>query len=203
MSHSDGTGGTSGFAGSIGARTDRSRQIKRRALSYGSSGNGSTAHIAAELFNRQAGVKMLHVPYKGNAPALTDLIGGQITMLFDQISTSSPHIRSGKVRALAVTTLARAAILPDVPTIDESGLPGFEDVTFNGIVAPAGTPSAIVDRLYAEITAVLAMPELKKRHGDQGIELIASRSPQTFTEYLHAETRKYAALAKEAGIKAD
>ncbi len=124
-------------------------------------------------------------------------------MLFDQISTSSPHIRSGKVRALGVTTLTRAGILPDVPTIDESGLPGFEDVTFNGIVAPTGTPAAIIDRLFTEITAVLAMPELRKRHGDQGIELIASKSSQAFTEYLHAETRKYAALAKEAGIKAD
>ncbi len=176
---------------------------KDGAVSYGSSGNGSTGHIAAELFSRQAGVKMLHVPYKGNAPALTDLIGGQITMLFDQISTSSPHIRSGKVRALGVTTLTRAAILPDVPTIHESGLPGFEDVTFNGILVPAATPSAIVERLYAEIAAVLAMPELKKRHGDQGIELVASKSPQAFTEYLHAEAKKYAALAKEAGIKAD
>ncbi len=172
-------------------------------LSYGSSGNGSTGHIAAEMFSRQAGLKMLHVPYKGNAPALTDLIGGQIFMLFDQISTSSPHIRSGKLRALGVSTLTRAATLPDVPTISESGLPGFDDVTFNGILAPSGTPQAIIERLHSEIAAVLAMPELKKRHGDQGIELVASRSAREFTDYLHAEAKKYATLARDAGIKAD
>jgi tripartite-type tricarboxylate transporter receptor subunit TctC len=178
-------------------------RAKEGAQSYGSSGNGSTGHIAAEMFSRQARLKMLHVPYKGNAPALTDLMGGQISMLFDQISTSAPHIRSGKVRALGVSTLTRAATLPDVPTIDESGLPGFEDVTFNGLLAPAGTPSAIIERLHAEIATVLVIPELKKRHGDQGIELIASSSAQSFTEYLHAQTKKYATLAREAGIKAD
>jgi tripartite-type tricarboxylate transporter receptor subunit TctC len=178
-------------------------KAREGALSYGSAGNGSIGHFAAALFNWQADLKMLHVPYKGNAPALTDLIGGQITMMFDQISTSSPHIRSGKVRALGVSTLTRTPTLPDVPTIDESGLPGYEDVTFNGIMAPAGTPPAIIERLHAEIAAVVANPELKKRHGDQGVELMASRSPAAFTEYLHAEAKKYATLAREAGIKAD
>src|SRR5207247_5657095 len=111
------------------------------------SGNGSTGHMAAELFNRQAGVKMLHVPYKGNSQALIDVIGGQVAMMFDQVSTSAPQIKAGKVRALAGTSLKRSPLLPDVPTVDESGVPGYEDITFNGLVAPPGTARATLLRL--------------------------------------------------------
>src|SRR5712691_11515479 len=103
-------------------------------ISYATSGNGSTGHMAAELFNRQAGVKMLHVPYKGNSQALIDVIGGHVAMMFDQVSTSTPHIKAGKLRALAVTSLARSPLLPEVPTVDEAGVPGYEDITFNGLV---------------------------------------------------------------------
>src|SRR5437773_6134927 len=115
-------------------------------ISYATSGNGSTGHMAAELFNRQAGVKMLHVPYKGNSQALIDVIGGQVAMMFDQVSTSAPQIKAGKVRALAVTSLKRSPLLPEVPTVDESGVPGYEDLTFNGLVAPSGTPREVLAR---------------------------------------------------------
>jgi tripartite-type tricarboxylate transporter receptor subunit TctC len=172
-------------------------------LSYASSGTGSTGHIAAEMFSRQAGVKMLHVPYKGNAQSLVDLIGGQVMVMFDQISTSSPHIRSGKIRPIGVTTRTRTPLFPEIPTIDESGLRGFEDVTFNGLMAPAGTPAAALNRVHAEVAKAVKMPDIRKRFDDQGIELVASATPEAFTAYIKAETAKYAKLAKEAGIKAD
>src|SRR5260221_14394598 len=113
-------------------------------ISYASSGNGSTGHMAAELFNRQAGVIMLHVPYKGNSQALIDVISGQVAMMFDQVSTSTPQIKAGKGRAIAVTSPKRSPLLPEVPTVDESGLPGYEDITFNGLGPPAGTPPDIL-----------------------------------------------------------
>jgi tripartite-type tricarboxylate transporter receptor subunit TctC len=172
-------------------------------LSYASSGSGSTGHIAAEMFSRQAGVRMLHVPYKGNDQSLVDLVGGQVMVMFDQISTSAPHIKSGKIRPLAVTTRKRAPLFPDIPTIDESALRGFEDVTFNGLVAPAGTPPGIVARLHGEVVKAVRVPEVRKRFDDQGIELAASAAPEAFTAYIKAEVAKYAKLAKEAGIKAD
>jgi tripartite-type tricarboxylate transporter receptor subunit TctC len=172
-------------------------------LSYASAGTGSTGHIAAEMFSRQAGIKMLNVPYKGNAQSLVDLIGGQVMVMFDQISTSSPHIKAAKLRALAVTTRTRAALFPDLPTIDESGVRGFEDVTFNGLAVPAGTPPSIVSRLHAEVAKAVNLPEVRKRFEDQGIELAASPSPEAFTAYIKAEVAKYAKLARDAGIKAD
>jgi tripartite-type tricarboxylate transporter receptor subunit TctC len=170
-------------------------------ISYASSGNGSTGHMAAELFNRQAGIRMLHVPYKGNSQALVDVIGGQVAMMFDQVSTSAPQIKAGKVRALAVTSLARSPLLPDVPTVDESGLAGFEDITFNGLVAPAGTPRDILLRLNRAVAGAVAEPELHKRFIERGIELKASDSPEQFSEYVKAEFEKKARLAREAGIK--
>ncbi len=172
-------------------------------LAYASSGTGSTGHIAAEMFSRQAGIKMLHVPYKGNAQSLVDLVGGQVMLMFDQVSTSSPHVKAGKLRPLAVTTLTRAPLFPDVPTLDESGLRGFEDVTFNGLLAPAGTPGAILNRLHAEVAKAVKLPEVRKRFDDQGIELASSASPEAFTAYIKAEVAKYAKLAREAGIKAE
>jgi tripartite-type tricarboxylate transporter receptor subunit TctC len=172
-------------------------------LAYASSGTGSTGHIAAELFSRQAGVRMLHVPYKGNAQSLVDLIGGQVMVMFDQISTSTPHIRAGKIRPLGMTTLTRAPLFPDIPTIDESGVKGFEDVTFNGLMAPAGTPAAIVTRLHGEVARAVKQPDVRKRFDDQGIELAASASAEQFTAYIKSESAKYAKLAKEANIRAD
>jgi len=170
-------------------------------ISYGSSGNGGTGHLAAELFSHQAGIRLLHVPYKGNSQALVDVIGGQIAMMFDQVSTSAPQIRAGKVRPLAVTSLKRSPLLPEVPTVDESGLAGFEDITFNGLVAPAGTPHDILVRLNRAVEAAVSEPELYKRFIERGIELKASASPEEFTAYIRAEVEKKKRLAQDAGIK--
>jgi len=172
-------------------------------ISYGTSGNGSTGHMAAELLNRQAGVKMLHVPYKGNSQALVDVIGGQISMMFDQVSTSAPQIKAGKVRALAVTSLKRSPLLPEVPTVDESGVPGYEDITFNGLVAPAGTAREILVRLNRAVAEAVSAPDLHKRFIERGVELTASASPEAFTEHIRAEFEKKGRLAREAGIKAE
>jgi len=172
-------------------------------LSFGGSGNGSTGHVAAELFMRMTGVKLLHVPYKGNAQALVDVMGGQISLMFDQVSTSAPQIRAGKVRALAVTTLARSPLFPDLPTLDESGLKGFEDVTWNGIVAPAGTPREVLSRLHAEIAKVVTDPDFQRRWLERGIETLASASPEDFSAYIRSEAEGFAKLAREAGIKAE
>jgi tripartite-type tricarboxylate transporter receptor subunit TctC len=170
-------------------------------ISYASSGNGSTGHMAAELFNRQAGVRMLHVPYKGNSQALIDVIGGQVAMMFDQVSTSAPQIKAGKVRALAVTSLARSPLLPDVPTVDESGVAGYEDITFNGLVAPAGTPHDILLRLNRAVAGAVSEPGLYMRFIERGIELKASGSPEEFSAYIKAESEKKGRLARDAGIK--
>jgi tripartite-type tricarboxylate transporter receptor subunit TctC len=159
-------------------------------ISYASAGTGGTGHMAAELFNSHAGLKMLHVPYKG-------------TMMFDQVSTSAPHIQAGKLRALAVTSLKRSTLFPNLPTIDESGVRGFEDITFNGLVAPAATPREILSRLNAEVAKAVRFPELHKRFLERGVELAASASPEDFTAYIKAEFVKKARLAREAGIKVE
>lgn len=172
-------------------------------ISYASAGTGGTGHMAAELFNRHAGVKMLHVPYKGNAQAIVDVISGQVAMMFDQVSTSAPHVRAGKLRALAVTSLTRSPLFPDVPTIDESGVRRFEDITFNGLVAPAGTPRDIVARVHAEVAKAVRVPELSKRFLERGVELAASASPEDFAATIRAEFLKKAKLAREAGIKVE
>jgi tripartite-type tricarboxylate transporter receptor subunit TctC len=170
-------------------------------LSYASAGVGGTGHIAAELFNRHAGLKMLHVPYKGNAQAIVDVISGQVTMMFDQVSTSLGHIQSGKLRPLAVTSLRRSPLLPAIPTVDESGVRGYEDTTFNGLMAPAGTPREILVRLNAEVAKAVQVPQLRKRFLELGVELTASASPQAFDAYVKAEFEKKAKLAREAGIR--
>lgn len=170
-------------------------------IAYATSGNGSTGHMATSLFASLAGVTMLHVPYKGNSQALVDLIGGQVSMMFDQVSTSAPQIRAGKVRALAVTSLKRSPLLPDVPTVDESGLPGYEDITFNGLMAPAGTPREIRVRLNAAVAKAVHDAELHRRYLERGIELTASASPEEFAGYVKAEVDKKSRIAREAGIK--
>src|SRR5262245_31812714 len=170
-------------------------------LSYATAGPGSTGHIAAELFNRHAKVTMLHVPYKGNAQAIVDVIAGQVAMMYDQISTAAPFITSGKLRGLAVTSLKRSPLLPELPTVDESGVPKFEEVTFNGIVAPAGTPREVLLRLNSEIARAVKIPEQHKRYLERGIELTASASPEEFNAYVKAEFEKKAKLAKDAGIR--
>jgi tripartite-type tricarboxylate transporter receptor subunit TctC len=172
-------------------------------LTYASSGNGSTGHMAGELFSRQAGIRMLHVPYKGNSQALVDVMGGQVAMMFDQVSTSAPQIRAGKVRPLAVTSAKRSPLFPDLPTVDESGLPGYEDITFNGLVAPAGTPREILVRLNRAVAAAVSEPDLYRRFIERGVELKASASPEDFAAHIKAEFEKKAHLVREAGIKSE
>lgn len=172
-------------------------------ITYAASGVGSTGHIAGELFARQAGIKMLAIQYKGNAQSIVEVIGGQVAMMFDQVGTSAPYIRAGKLRPLGITSKKRSQLFPDLPTIDESGLPGYEDYTVNVLLAPTGTPKDILARLHAEVTKIAGAPDLHKRFLDQGIELIASPSPDEFAAYVRAEVARYAKLAKDAGIKAD
>jgi tripartite-type tricarboxylate transporter receptor subunit TctC len=172
-------------------------------LSYATSGTGSTGHIAAELFMRQAGIRMLHVPYKGNAQSLADVLGGQVNLMFDQMSTSLAHIHAGKLRALGVTSRERSPLLPDVPTIAEQGLPGFEDVTWTALMAPAGTPGEIVERLRAAVATAVAQPELRKRFLERAIELQASAASQEFTAYVRSEVENFARLAREANLKTE
>lgn len=169
-------------------------------ISSGSSGNGSTGHVAAEMFSRRASIKLLHIQYKGAAPAVIDLVGGHVMLRFDQVTTSLPHVRAGKLRALAVTTRKRSALLPDVPTIDEAALPGFEDSTFNGLMAPAGTPPAVVERLRSEIAKAATIAELRKRYQDLGIELVSSNTPEEFAGFLKKHVEEFAKLAREAGM---
>jgi tripartite-type tricarboxylate transporter receptor subunit TctC len=171
-------------------------------LTYGSSGNGSTGHFAAELFNQKTGLKMLHVPYKGNAQALTDIMAGQIMMMYDQVSTSAPMVAAGKLRAIAVTTLTRSTLFPDVPTIDESGVKGYEAITFNGLLAPAGTPREALVRLQSEVAKAVAGPALHNSFLERGVDLVASKSPEEFTTYVRNEVANNAKLARSAGIKA-
>ena len=172
-------------------------------VSFGSSGNGSTGHVAAEMFMRMTGTRLLHIPYKGNAQALVDVMGGQIAMMFDQVSTSGPQVRGGKVRALGVTTKARSAVLPEVPTLHEQGLTDFEDVTWNGIVAPAGTPKEALDRLHGAIAKSMGNEAFTKKYLERGIELVASRSPEDFSAYVKSEADGFVKLVREAGIKVE
>jgi tripartite-type tricarboxylate transporter receptor subunit TctC len=171
-------------------------------LSYASSGNGSTGHFAAELFNQKAGLKMLHVPYKGNAQALVDIIAGQVMMMYDQVSTSSPLVKAGKLRALAVTSSTRSSLFPELPTIDEAGVKGYEAITFNGLLAPAGTPREALSRLQGEVAKIVAVPALRNNFLERGVELTASTSPDEFTTYIRNEVIANAKLARSAGITA-
>ena len=172
-------------------------------ISFGSSGNGSTGHVAAEMFMRMTGTKLLHVAYKGNAQALIDVMGGQIAMMFDQVSTSAGHVKGGKLRALGVTTKTRSAVLPEVPTLHEQGLTDYEDVTWNGLVAPAGTPRAVLLRLNSEIGRVMAREGFRQKYLERGIEMVASRSPEEFSAYVKSEAEAFARLVRDAGIKVE
>jgi tripartite-type tricarboxylate transporter receptor subunit TctC len=172
-------------------------------LTYGSAGTGGTGHVAAEMFSQRAGIKMMHIPYKGNAPAMTDLVGGQIMLLFDQVSTSAGYIKSGRLRPLGVTTRTRSPLFPEVPTIDEAGLKGFEDSTFNGLMAPAGTPREILERLRGEVVKAVAVPALRERFDKIGIPLVASSSLEEFNAFIRRHVEDFAKLAKTAGITAN
>jgi tripartite-type tricarboxylate transporter receptor subunit TctC len=170
-------------------------------ISVASSGNGSTGHMASAVFAARAGIRMLNVFYKGNAQAMTDVMGGQAQVMFDQIGTAMGPIKSRKLRPLAVTGAQRSALLPEVPTIAESGYAGYEDVTLNMLLAPRGTPKEILNRLHVEITKIYAQPELISRFAARGIELVASPSPESFAHTLKAEVERLRKVTQEAGIQ--
>jgi tripartite-type tricarboxylate transporter receptor subunit TctC len=171
-------------------------------LSYGSVGNGSQPHIAAEMFQQMTATRLNHIPYKGAAPATTDLLSGQIDLAFLNAPALLPHIATGKLRALAATTTKRAEQLPDVATLDELGLKGFDVATWYGITAPAGTPPAVVDRLASVIGKVLAVPEIKARFAAQGTEVFLL-PPKEFLAYVQEDAKRLTALIKSANIQGD
>jgi len=171
-------------------------------LNFASSGPGTSIHLSGELFKVMAGVQMTHVPYKGSAPALQDLLGGQVQLMFDNLPPSLPQIKAGKLRPLAVTSLTRAPALPDIPTIAESGLPGFEASSWFGILAPTGTPPAIIAKVNAEVAKWLASPEGKEKLVAIGANG-AGGSPEDFARHIQAETAKWAKVVKESGAKVD
>ncbi len=171
-------------------------------LNCSSSGNGSGSHLALELFNRMAGVRIMRIPYNGDGPAIIDLLGGQVPMKFDNLTTSLAHVRAGRLRPLGVTSPMRIALLPDVPAISET-VAGFQASIFNGMMAPAATPPEILARVHAEIVKFVAAPDIRNRFASQGVELQASTTPGEFTAYIKAEYAKWAKVINEAGIKAE
>ncbi len=170
-------------------------------LNMASSGNGSTIHMSGELFKMMTGVNMVHVPYRGGAPALTDLIGGQVQVMFDNVPTSAEHIRAGKLRALAVTSATRSEVLPDLPTVADF-VPGYEASAWYGIGAPKNTPAEIIDKLNKEINAILADPKSKARFADLGASLLPG-SPADFGKLVAEETEKWGKVVKFSGAKPD
>jgi tripartite-type tricarboxylate transporter receptor subunit TctC len=177
-------------------------RAKPGALNYASSGAASPGHLAGELFKSMAKVDLVHVPYKGGGPALVDLVAGHVEIFVAVVSTAAPQVRAGKARALAVTGPRRAAALPDVPTVAEAALKGYEATNWYGYVVPSATPRAIIDRLHKATVTVLEMGDVKQALLDQGIEAAPS-SPERFASYIKSETGKWAKVIKTAGIKVD
>lgn len=175
-------------------------KAKPETLNYGSSGMGSLPHFAAELFFRLAGIQLLHIPFKGDAQVLTEILGGRVSMVFSGVATAQPHIKSGGVRALAVTTPKRNSGLPDVPTMAEAGYPEYNDPIWTGYFVPAATPKRIVDAINREITAVLNMPSVRERMEATGADA-APMSVADYTKFIRAEVARYAKLVKDVGLK--
>jgi tripartite-type tricarboxylate transporter receptor subunit TctC len=171
-------------------------------MSYASSGPGTPYHMAGELFKAMAGVAIVHIPYRGSAGARTDVLGGQIEMMFDAIPTMTEHIKSGKVKALATTGKVRSAVLPDVPTAHEAGVPGYEATLWLGLMAPRGTPAAIVNRLNAEIGRITANPEVRRAWTAQGTTAM-TMGVDEFTRYMNDDIAKWARIVKFSGAKAE
>jgi len=171
-------------------------------LNFASAGTGTAPHLSGELFKAMAGVEMAHIPYKGSPPAVTDLLAGEVALMFSPISTVLPHVKSGRLRALAVTTASRLPSLLDLPTVAESGLKGYETITWFGFVAPAKTPPAVVTRLNSEIVKVLSMREVRSQFASQGIETLGG-TPEHFAGYIRNEIAKWARVIKLSGAKAE
>jgi tripartite-type tricarboxylate transporter receptor subunit TctC len=171
-------------------------------MNYASAGNGSTHQFCGELLKSMAGIDVLHIPYKGSPPAIAGLLGGEVSLMFANLTDIGSQIRSGKVKALAVTVAKRANLLPEVPTLSEAGLPGFEIGSWFGLLAPAGTPAPIIARLNAETVKVLGREDVQSTLGAQGLELAPS-SPEQFAAHIKSEIAKFTRIAKAAGIKAE
>ena len=169
-------------------------------VNFGSAGAGTASHITGEYFAAAAGIKLIHIPYKGTGPALTDLLGGHIPMAFAPIPASHPNISAGKLRALAVTSTTRSSLLPDVPTIAEQALPGFDASLYYGLVAPAGTPRPVIDKLNKTLNTALASDEVKKQLGLDGTE-ITPGTPEAYADFIDRDEKKWAGLVKASGVE--
>ena len=172
-------------------------------LTFPSAGNGSMPHLAGEIFKSLAGVQVVHVPYKGSGQSMQDLLGGQHLVAFDTMPASSPHVRSGKLRALAVSSAARVPSFPEVPTAEEAGLAGYQVITWYGVFAPAGTPAAIVGRLHADTVKAMQTPDTKSKLEGIGADGTVSRSPEEFAALVRADTARYAKIVKDIGLRID
>ena len=171
-------------------------------ITFGSPGSGASPHVSGELFKSMTGTDLLHIPYKGSAPAMTDLLGGQTSVMFDNMPSAIQHVRSGKLRPIAVTTAKRSPELPDVPTIAEAGVPGYEATSWFGMFAPAGTPKPVLDKLHAALIKVLNQADVKKKIAEQGGDVVAE-TPEQFAAFIQAESVKWGKVVKESGATAD
>jgi tripartite-type tricarboxylate transporter receptor subunit TctC len=176
-------------------------KAKPGALNYASSGTGTAGHLAGELFNRAAGVKMVHIPYKGAAPALTDLVAGHVHLYFTSPISAQPFTRSGRLRPVAVTSLKRSPSTPQLPTVAEAGFGDFDVVSWWGVLTPAGAPKEVISRLHAEIVKAIALPDIRAKFADQGADPAASNTPEQFAAYIQSEIVKWGRLIKELGVR--
>ena len=171
-------------------------------LNYASAGSGNATHLAGELFNRLAKVRLVHVPYKGSGPAMLDLISGRVSLMFENMPGAVPHIKAGKVRALAQTGLKRTGALPEVRTIAESGVPAYESLSWSGIAVASGTPREVIARLNREINAILATPEMRQKLSEQGADVVGG-TPEAFAEHIKREREKWSRVVRDANIVAN
>lgn len=171
-------------------------------LNFASSSTGGSPHLSGEMFKQMTGANIVHVPYKGSAPALTDLLGGQVSLMFDNLPSALPHVKAGKLRALGVTSARRSPAAPDIPTIADSGVAGYEVDSWFGILVPAGTPKEIVNKLNVEVVRILNIPEVRQRLMEQGAEPVGG-TPEQFAEHIRKETAKWARVVKASGAKVD
>ena len=171
-------------------------------LNYASTGNGTSNHLSFELFKTMTGTQVIHVAYKGSAPAVTDLIAGQVQVMFDNTPNVLPHVRAGKLKALGVSSRSRTGLAPEIPTVDEAGVPGYDVGVWFGVLTVAGTPREVVQRLNTGMVKILTSPEVKERFGRMGVEVVAG-SPEQFSQFLKSEVGRWAKVIQDAGIKAD
>ena len=171
-------------------------------INYASSGNGTSIHLSAELFKTMTGTEMTHIPYRGSAPAVTDLLAGTVSVMFDNLPSAMPHIKAGKLRALAVTSAKRSPSLSDVPTVAEAGVPGYEASSWFGLVAPADTPKSIIDKTQQAVAEALKQPEVREKLSAQGAEPVGN-TPEEFARFIEAETEKWGKVVRDSGAKID